>query len=82
LAGGAPPEKPSDLLRRHLWVSPFFEDDIPALCETLGTAHVLAGSDYPHPEGLANPAEFAAELADLPPSARRLILRDNFRNEI
>jgi hypothetical protein len=60
-------------------VSPFFEDDIPALCRTLGTEHVVAGSDYPHPEGLATPAEFAAELTSLPPPARRLILRDNFR---
>jgi predicted TIM-barrel fold metal-dependent hydrolase len=76
---GTPPAKPSELLRRHLWVSPFFEDDIPALCHTLGTSQVLAGSDYPHPEGLATPSEFAAELTSLPPPARRLILRDNFR---
>jgi hypothetical protein len=49
------------------------------LCATLGTGHVLAGSDYPQPEGLANPAEFADELASLSDSDRRLILRDNFR---
>jgi predicted TIM-barrel fold metal-dependent hydrolase len=76
---GAPPARPSELLRKHLWVSPFFEDDVVALSETLGTEHVLAGSDYPHPEGLASPAEFAAEVASLPPTSQRLILRDNFR---
>jgi predicted TIM-barrel fold metal-dependent hydrolase len=76
---GAPPARPSELLRKHLWVSPFFEDDVVALSETLGTEHVLAGSDYPHPEGLASPAEFAAEIASLPPTSQRLILRDNFR---
>jgi predicted TIM-barrel fold metal-dependent hydrolase len=76
---GAPPARPSELLKRHLWVSPFFEDDVVGLCGTLGIEHVVAGSDYPHPEGLAHPAEFADELAALPPSAQHLVLRDNFR---
>jgi hypothetical protein len=46
--------------------------------QSLGAEHVLAGSDYPHPEGLANPAEFADEITTLPPVVRRQILRDNF----
>jgi predicted TIM-barrel fold metal-dependent hydrolase len=75
---GAPPAKPSDLFRKHVWVSPFFEDDVVGLSETIGVSQVLAGSDYPHPEGLATPAEFAAEVAPLPAPAQRLILRDNF----
>jgi predicted TIM-barrel fold metal-dependent hydrolase len=74
---GAPPAKPSDTLRRHLSVSPFFEDDVVGLCRTLGVTQVLAGSDYPHPEGLANPAEFADELETLSEAERRLVLRDN-----
>jgi len=74
---GAPPEKPSDLLRRNLWVAPFFEDDIPGLVEQLGTEHVLNGSDYPHPEGLLWPVEFADELTGLPENAVRKIMRDN-----
>jgi predicted TIM-barrel fold metal-dependent hydrolase len=74
---GAPPSKPSDTLRRHLSVSPFFEDDVVGLCRTLGVTQVLAGSDYPHPEGLANPAEFADELETLSEAERRLVLRDN-----
>jgi hypothetical protein len=76
---GAPPGKPSELLSRHLWVSPFFEDDVPGLCDALGVSQVVAGSDYPHPEGLADPFEFADELDSLPPASQRLILRDNFR---
>jgi predicted TIM-barrel fold metal-dependent hydrolase len=75
---GAPPARPSELLRRHLWVSPFFEDDLVGLCSALGVGHVVAGSDYPHPEGLARPAEFADELAPLSAADRRAILRDNF----
>jgi predicted TIM-barrel fold metal-dependent hydrolase len=79
---GAPPAKPSDTLRRHLSVSPFFEDDVVGLCRTLGVTQVLAGSDYPHPEGLANPAEFADELDALSEAERRLVLRDNMRAQL
>lgn len=79
---GAPPAKPSDTLRRHLFVSPFFEDDVVGLCRNLGVSQVLAGSDYPHPEGLANPAEFADELTALSPADRRLVLRDNMGSQL
>ena len=30
--------------------------------------HILFGSDYPHPEGLAEPFEWAAEVSTLYPS--------------
>ena len=29
--------------------------------------HILFGSDYPHPEGLAEPFEWAEEVSDLYP---------------
>ena len=54
-------EKPSAIVRRHLFVSPYHEEDIPALARTLGASQVLFGSDVPHPEGLAEPAQFAEE---------------------
>jgi predicted TIM-barrel fold metal-dependent hydrolase len=76
---GAPPLKPSETFRQNVWVTPFYEDDVPALAALLGPEHVLAGSDYPHPEGLLWPAEFAAEVTSLPPTAQRRILRDNLR---
>ncbi|RIL04466.1 MAG: amidohydrolase [Proteobacteria bacterium] len=74
---GAPPLRPSDTFRHNVWVTPFFEDDVPALVALLGEDHVLAGSDYPHPEGLLWPAEFAEEVASLAPAVQRKILRDN-----
>lgn len=54
-------------------VMPFFEDDVPAL----GEAHLLAGSDSAHPEGLHEPADFAAEPGELPTAVRLKILRDD-----
>jgi predicted TIM-barrel fold metal-dependent hydrolase len=74
---GAPPEKPSDTFRHNVWVAPFFEDDLLALASRIGVEHVLNGSDYPHPEGLAEPAEFADELEGLPEKDVRKIMREN-----
>jgi predicted TIM-barrel fold metal-dependent hydrolase len=75
--GGRIREKPSAIVRRHLFVSPYHEEDVPALARAIGASQVLFGSDFPHPEGLARPADFAEEIAELPAPEQRLILRDN-----
>jgi predicted TIM-barrel fold metal-dependent hydrolase len=74
---GAPDLKPSELFQRNVWVAPFYEDNVPALVDTLGVGHVLNGSDYPHPEGLLWPEEFTEELEGLPGDAVKRIMRDN-----
>jgi predicted TIM-barrel fold metal-dependent hydrolase len=74
---GPPPLRPSEIVRQNLWVAPFFEDDIAGLAQTIGASHVLGGSDYPHPEGLLWPAEFADELDGLGAAEVRLIMREN-----
>jgi predicted TIM-barrel fold metal-dependent hydrolase len=53
---------PTESFRRHIWVAPFYEDDLAAVKEALGTEHVLFGSDWPHAEGLAEPRDFALDL--------------------
>jgi len=35
------------------------------LVDLIGADRVMFGSDFPHPEGLAEPATYAAELAHL-----------------
>jgi predicted TIM-barrel fold metal-dependent hydrolase len=72
-----PRERPSELLARHLWVSPFPEDDLAPLLTALGAERVAFGSDFPHPEGLAEPASYARTLAGLSEPQARRILRDN-----
>lgn len=69
--------RPSEILKQHLYVAPYPEDDVQAVVATLGPDHVLFGSDHPHPEGLAEPNDFADLLGDLAPEARRLVMRDN-----
>ena len=77
--GGRIREKPSAIVRRHVFVSPHHEEDIPALVAELGATQVLFGSDFPHAEGLAEPAHYAEALATLASDVQRRILRDNAR---
>jgi predicted TIM-barrel fold metal-dependent hydrolase len=57
-------EDPLVAFRRGVWVSPFHEDDIAELIDAMGADHIVFGSDYPHPEGLAEPCSY---LDHLPP---------------
>jgi predicted TIM-barrel fold metal-dependent hydrolase len=55
-------EEPISVIKRNINISPFWEEDLNALAELLGEDRVLFGSDFPHPEGLAEPASYVAEL--------------------
>ena len=57
------PEEPVAAMRRNIYISPFWEEDYARLAGLLGEEHVLFGSDYPHPEGLENPAAYVDDLA-------------------
>jgi len=77
--GGRIREKPSRIMRRHVFVSPYHEEDIPALVAEIGASQVVFGSDYPHPEGLAKPVDFVEGIEDLSDDEVRMIMRDNAR---
>jgi predicted TIM-barrel fold metal-dependent hydrolase len=57
-------EDPIAAFKRNVSISPFHEDKLDRLIEAIGADHVLFGSDYPHPEGLAEPCSY---LDHLPP---------------
>ena len=75
--GGRLDDRPSRILKRHVWISPFPEDDPAALPPAIGEDRIVLGSDYPHPEGLAEPADYAERLEAFSPEVRRKILADN-----
>jgi predicted TIM-barrel fold metal-dependent hydrolase len=75
--GGPLTSRPSEIFRKHVSVTPFPEDDIEALVGYLGAQSVLMGSDWPHPEGLIEPSEFAGLIMGLTDAEKRLILHDN-----
>jgi predicted TIM-barrel fold metal-dependent hydrolase len=70
-------EDPVVAIKRNISISPFWEEDLGALAELVGVDNVLFGSDYPHPEGLADPASYADELAGLPEESIRKIMGGN-----
>jgi predicted TIM-barrel fold metal-dependent hydrolase len=59
-------ENPVDVFLRQINVHPFHEEDPVGLVKLLGADRVLFGSDFPHPEGLADPVAFVDELSALP----------------
>jgi len=77
--GGYVKGRPSAILKRRVFVSPYHEEDIVGLAEQLGPTQVLLGSDYPHPEGLAEPRQFLETIDTLPEADQRRIARDNLR---
>ncbi len=71
------PEDPVETFQRHVWVNPFWEDQVDDVIEAVGTDHVIFGSDWPHIEALPEPLQYVTEVAHLSPADQRLILADN-----
>ena len=70
-------EDPLDTIKRHVWVTPYYEDDMRCLADTIGVGNVLFGSDWPHGEGLADPVSLIDELTDFGADEVERIMRDN-----
>ncbi|MGZ8764229.1 MAG: amidohydrolase family protein [Acidimicrobiia bacterium] len=70
-------EDPREIFRRHVWINPFWEDDVYQIVEHVGSARVIFGSDWPHIEGMPEPLDYVRELKDFGADTRRQILHDN-----
>jgi len=70
-------EDPLDTIRKHVWTTPYLEEDLEALAELIGVEHILFGSDWPHGEGVAQPLDFVKELGGFDEVAVQRILHDN-----
>ncbi|MDQ1520669.1 MAG: hypothetical protein QOI55_1742, partial [Actinomycetota bacterium] len=68
---------PVEQLRHNVWVSPYYEDDLPQLRDELGAEHIIFGSDYPHAEGLADPKTFVDDLVGFSADEVKLVMREN-----
>ena len=68
---------PVETFREHFSVMPFYEDSCSDLAKLIGIENVLFGSDWPHPEGLAKPLEFFADIQDLSPEHQKLVMSTN-----
>lgn len=72
-------EHPAETFRKHVFVAPFYEEKVAELADLIGVTNVLFGSDYPHPEGLAEPMDFLGELDGMSAPDRQRIMSSNLR---
>jgi predicted TIM-barrel fold metal-dependent hydrolase len=70
-------QEPAETFRNHVWINPFWEDDVAEVAHYMGPDHVIFGSDWPHVEGLPTPLDSLSDLVDFSEEDRRKILRDN-----
>ncbi|MDX6741505.1 amidohydrolase family protein [Actinocorallia sp. A-T 12471] len=59
-------EDPIAAFKRCVYVSPFWEENFKELAALVGADRVVFGSDWPHPEGLADPVSYVDDLAGMP----------------
>ena len=48
-------QHPVEQFKEHVWVAPYYEDDMAMLKDAIGIDRLLFGSDFPHTEGLPEP---------------------------
>ncbi|MGW1028910.1 amidohydrolase family protein [Streptomyces sp. NPDC002577] len=68
---------PVAALKRNIHVSPFWEEDLGELADLIGIDRVLFGSDYPHPEGLAEPASYLEAIKHMSEEHQAKIMGGN-----
>jgi predicted TIM-barrel fold metal-dependent hydrolase len=60
-------ESPVEVFNRNVWVHAFHEPDPKGLIELgIPVDHIMFGSDFPHPEGMADPLAYSEVVTDLP----------------
>jgi len=72
-------EDPVELFRQHVWMNPFWEDNVYEIIELMGADHVIFGSDWPHIEGMPTPLDYLEEVKDLNDDDLQLVMRNNTR---
>jgi predicted TIM-barrel fold metal-dependent hydrolase len=70
---------PVETFHDHVWVMPFYEEDLFELKEVIGVDRLIFGSDWPHPEGLADPQSFVVDLAAFTLGEQQMVMRENLR---
>jgi predicted TIM-barrel fold metal-dependent hydrolase len=68
-------EDPVTVFNRNVWLHIFHEPDPKGLIDLgIPVDHLMFGSDFPHPEGMADPLAYAEVVQDLPLEQQALIM--------
>lgn len=76
-SGGYYKEDPLALFHEHVWINPFWEDNIEEIVGWMGADRVILGSDWPHMEGTANPRDIIGECGNVSLEDQEKILYSN-----
>jgi predicted TIM-barrel fold metal-dependent hydrolase len=80
--GGRLPGRPSEIFAEHAFVVPFPEDNVEEIVRQVGPNALeilMMGSDFPHAEGVAEPAQLLGSLQTFDRSEIRRLMHDNGR---
>ena len=68
-------EDPVEVFNRQVWVHIFHEPDPQGIIDLgIPVDHLMFGSDFPHPEGMADPLAYSEMVKDLPIEQQQLIM--------
>ena len=68
-------EDPVEVFKRSVWVHAFHEPDPKGLIDLgIPVDHLMFGSDFPHPEGMADPLAYSEVVEGLPFEQQALIM--------
>lgn len=70
---------PRDTFQRQVFVAPFYEGDPRELADLIPTERILFGSDYPHPEGLAEPLDYIKEFGSFNDAEMKRVFHSNLK---
>ena len=73
---------PRDTFIKHFFVAPAYEDDMQQIAKWLPAERILFGSDFPHPEGLAEPLDYLKEFEGFPAADIEKIFSSNLKGLI
>lgn len=71
---------PRDTFHEHIYVAPFYEDDLNDLRADIPVERIVFGSDFPHAEGLSNPLEYLEEFDDFSDAEVEKVFCSNLKN--
>ena len=70
---------PRETFMKQVFVAPSYEDDMDELATLIPVERILFGSDFPHPEGLAEPLAYLREFENFHPNQVERIFHANLK---
>ncbi|CAN5147421.1 amidohydrolase family protein [soil metagenome] len=72
-------QSPRETFRENIFVAPFYEDNMKELAEDIPVERILFGSDFPHPEGLAEPLDYLKEFGGFTDEQVKRVFHSNMK---